>query len=902
MVPYGKVGRDFIDQLTIHINQWNNKSDKQHIALKAFFVLLAVGLQKPGLKSKAKDHKECLKSRLLLWKNGEIDTLMNEGRMIQSRIGKGKKSSPPNRAKIFAKLVMEGQINSAMRFLNDDTSGGVLPLTDDVMLQLREKHPETQPIKSKVLLRGPVQEIPDSLFLEINGEMVRDVELKTKGSGGPCRVDANGFKRILACKSFKHSSTALCEALATLTRTVCTEYVDPSSLEALVASRLIPLDKGEGSVRPIGVGEVVRRIMSKCVMRVVKPDVIDASGSLQVCAGQMSGSEAAIHAMCNIFDTDDTDAILLIDASNAFNSLNRVAALHNLKILCPIIATYAINTYRLPTRLFIVGGQELKSSEGTTQGDPLSMAIYAISLQPLITRLHLTSSTKQCWFADDASGAGMATELRKWWDTLRADGPDYGYSPKDDKCWLITKPEKEEIVREKFKDTDINITKEGKKHLGAVVGSRSYLSEYVNEKVDGWVSEIIKLAEFATTQPQASYAVYTFGLKHRWTYYYRTLPDIQDLLKPLEDAIANVFLPALLEHNCSPIEREILALPVRKGGIGVANPCNEAQLEYQASRKITAPLVKRIELQMHEIPDDSEIQVLKQDVRKEKSGVLSERVESVVENASPKMKRMIELASEKGASSWLTVIPMSEMDFTLNKREFRDALKLRYNWPIKDNPTRCACGDFFNIDHAMICKQGGFIIQRHNELRDLEADLLNVVCNDVEIEPVLQDVRSEILNSGSNTSQEARLDVHARGFWERQRSAFFDIRVCHPNAESYQELTPKQIYCMHENEKKRMYNQRVTDIEQGTFTPLVFTTTGGMGEECKKYHSRLAELIAMKQGEKYSKTIAWIRAKISFSIIRSALLCLRGTRRLKNKKCNMKEIDIEIETEVARIL
>ena len=113
------------------------------------------------------------------------------------------------------------------------------------------------------------------------------------------------------------------------------------------------------------------------------------------------------------------------------------------------------------------------------------MAIYANSLQPLITHLHLTSSTKQCWFADDASEAGMATELRKWWDTLIADGPDYGYSLKDEKCWLITKPEKEEIVREKFKDTDINITKEGKKHLVAVVGSRSYLSEYVKKWMDG---------------------------------------------------------------------------------------------------------------------------------------------------------------------------------------------------------------------------------------------------------------------------------------------------------------------------------------------------------------------------------------------------------------------------------
>ena len=94
-------------------------------------MLLSVGLQKPGPKSKAKDHKECLKKRIVLWKNGEIDKLLNEGRIIQSRIGKGKKSEPLNRAKIFAKLVMEGQINSAMRFLNDDISGGVLPVTDD---------------------------------------------------------------------------------------------------------------------------------------------------------------------------------------------------------------------------------------------------------------------------------------------------------------------------------------------------------------------------------------------------------------------------------------------------------------------------------------------------------------------------------------------------------------------------------------------------------------------------------------------------------------------------------------------------------------------------------------------------------------------------------------------------
>ena len=133
-----------------------------------------------------------------------------------------------------------------------------------------------------------------------------------------------------------------------MNRRLFTEFIDPLGIEAILANRLIPLDKGEGAVRPIGVGEVIRRIMGKCVMHVTKPDVIDTSGSLHVCAGHKSGSEAAIHAMRSIFNADETDAVRLIDASNAFNALNRTAALHDIRVLCPTLATYVINTYRQP--------------------------------------------------------------------------------------------------------------------------------------------------------------------------------------------------------------------------------------------------------------------------------------------------------------------------------------------------------------------------------------------------------------------------------------------------------------------------------------------------------------------------------------------------------------------------
>ena len=98
-----------------------------------------------------------------------------------------------------------------------------------------------------------------------------------------------------------------------------------------------------------------------------------------------------------------------------------------------------------------------------------------------------------------------------------------------------------------------------------------------------------------------------------------------------------------------------------------------------------------------------------------------------------------------------------------------------------------------------------------------------MVCYDVQAEPPIQPITGEELARGTNQAPDARLDVHCRGFWGRQRAAFFDISVCHPNADSYRDLSPKQIYRIHENEKKRKSILL-------TIHPLVFTT-GGMADE-----------------------------------------------------------------------
>ena len=183
---------------------------------------------------------------------------------------------------------------------------------------------------------------------------------------------------------------------------------------------------------------------------------------------------------------------------------------------------------------------------------------------------------------------------------------------------------------------------------------------------------------------------------------------------------------------------------------------------------MTTPLVAPIVSQAQEPPDDALIKSLQLTTRRERDVRLDDKLEDLRNSLPDKTKRAVDLAAEKGASNWLTVIPVKEMDLNLHKREFKDVVHLSYDWPISDVQNVCLCGEPFNVDHAMICKQGGSIIQRHNELRDLEAQMLNLVCHDVEIEPVLQEITGESLARGANTAPDARFGIHSRGFWSRR--------------------------------------------------------------------------------------------------------------------------------------
>ena len=118
------------------------------------------------------------------------------------------------------------------------------------------------------------------------------------------------------------------------------------------------------------------------------------------------------------------------------------------------------------------------------------------------------------------------------------------------------------------------------------------------------------------------------------------------------------------------------------------------------------------------------------------------------------------------ASNRLNAIPLAEHGYSLSKGEFRDALALRFNHDIKGLSSKCPCGQRFDVTHTMNCKRGGFVIMRHNDIRDFEANLLKKVCNDVEIEPPLQPLKNDHLERRSINADSARLYVRAKASGE----------------------------------------------------------------------------------------------------------------------------------------
>ena len=475
-----------------------------------------------------------------------------------------------------------------------------------------------------------------------------------------------------------------------------------------------------------------------------------------------------------------------------------------------------------------------------------------------------------------------------------ANGPALGYHPKASKSWLIVKEKELERAQQIFHGTGVNITTEGRKYLGGFVGTVEGASEYVRGLVRSWVDQLKELSKIAKSEPQAAYDGFAAGFKHKMTYFMRTIPNLSAELKSLDEEIDLSFIPAITDgHHCTEDERKLLSLPVRLGGLGIPIFSESCNREFENSVRATEQLTEKIRQQVSEFDIDMEkekevINNIKKE-RKERETIVLEDLRT---RMSKEMIRANDLAQMKISSAWLTALPLKDEGYTICKRTFFDALALRYRWTLKRTPTNCGCGKKFDVDHEIQCPTGGFVHKRHDGVRDILAKILNNVAYDVETEPALEILTGEQLGTQANLQDEARVDIAARGFWQRGVKAFFDVRIFNPFAKTHLSTKLPTVFAQQEQQKKHHYNERIINVEHGSFTPIVMSAYGGCGRETEMFLSTLINKVAEKQGMPTSIVANYIRTKLSFELVNSQVLCVRGSRKLRRQFVDVDDVEV----------
>ena len=647
-LPKNKTGHKFIETMNCLMTPLAENSSKANIALYAAMLFPHLILARTSSEPDT-SRNQVTTRRLRMWLTGEIEELFHEAEALQKRSTKPKSSRKKDELREFDAHMSAGKISNALRCINDCEKGGVLSLTEkidnkSVLDILKEKHPPASRCDDRYIVEKPSNVTPyhPVIFDKIQGRIVRNAAMKTHGSHGPSGVDANEWRRWLS--NFNQSSTSLCRTVARIAIRIATEEIDSEFLEPYNACRLIPLDKNPG-VRPIGVGEVLRRIIGRSILRCIQNDLKLLGTNQQLCLGQKCGIEHAIHSLRNEFEKAEVEGILLIDAKNAFNSLNRDLALWNIEKMCPSIVTALKNSYKSPTSLF-VNGKTLQSQEGTTQGDPLAMAMYGIAILPLIELVQNPKVTQK-WYADDGNVAGSLDDLKVVHDKLKQHGSAFGYTLT--KCNIITKTENINQAEKLFNSSEIEIVK-GHRVLGSVIGSESSCNEYKRQKQNEYIGVVEKLSKHAKTSPQNAYHCFAKGLQNKLTFLSRTTPAILENLQETEKLIKNKLIPALTgKQEVSEDDRLLFSLPVRDGGLNISLP-EDRQQEINWSREMSSCLEN----------DDAELQqtvVIKQ-IRKEKSSKIKEKMAFLKDRLHENQRYALDLAAEKGASSWLNTLPL----------------------------------------------------------------------------------------------------------------------------------------------------------------------------------------------------------------------------------------------------
>lgn len=675
-VPQGTLGRQFLNEWTTLINA----CAEGKVTSEWLVMYPPVMLQRDLHVKSTADIRQLLSRRLTLWKEGKRTELIEEALKCAASLRKSRRQGRPAydgddvaiRTATCTRLFQQGKTKAAYNhILGADFEGAVLDPEEvghnaahpemSVADILSEKHPpESFPADDAFIARpadgdGTPAALPTCGGVLITVDLLKAIayRMKRRPTGkGPGGVDSSNLVSLML--EYGAASTKFCESLASLGKRIANKDVPFRDIRALVTSRIVPLDKKPG-VRPIGVGNAVRRLLGKAMAELTGSDLEPVCGTDQLCIRLPGAVEGSIHAMRSFFEAHDVGeeedgaavamsdwdeeasvagsdlsggmpepaaqprgspdegwASITVDADNAFNRMHVAPALWQARLLWPRCARFLFNMYRGYSTLFMYhkSGRvtTLLRREGITQGDPLSMHLYGLASLPLIRELRTRMSSPDCelvqsWYADDSTAMGPAPQVCQWFSLLCELGPKYGYVPQPQKTTVATRPTIQDQARVEWlfwpKWPDLQIS-HGNRYLGGYVGTRrgDVFCLLLEKKVERWTCAVERLTVLAASQPQAAYRIVVKHLYPEMYFLQRVThaEDIETALQGISDLVRDKFIPALLGAPLDVIHHmeAVFRLPTRFGGLALPPPAGYASLRHSTSQAATTHLAQAL--------------------------------------------------------------------------------------------------------------------------------------------------------------------------------------------------------------------------------------------------------------------------------------------------------------------
>ena len=683
-----------------------------------------------------------IKNRLARWSNDDIPNLWAEVLSLQSqfnssRRGRKRQSTPDHTQKIArraSRAAEDGQYHKAVQLLQSE---GLAPPSESTKEALLAKHPNVPLPPAFPTPTPPSSSTSESIVQKALNSF-------PKGTApGPSGLRHAHLAEALSCPSPSRGSAFLSN-LSSFVNLLLSGDVPSPVRPYICCASLVAIKKKNGGIRPIAVGEIFRRLTSKCLCHQHRSHIVNILSPLQVGVCVPNGCEAIVHSVNDTLQNNSIPAdnkwTLLVDFSNAFNNIDRLSVLKETRSQIPSLSAWMESCYGGESPLFF-GEHVIPSRCGVHQGDPLGPLGFALGLHPLIEEIsrEVPGLIINSWYLDDGTLCGSPSDLLKALSIIESKGASRGLVLNRSKCLVHIPPSSCALNP---LPTDIPTCSDGFVLLGCPIGPPSFCNSFTLDLTKSCQNLTEKLSLLQDSHIELSLLRSCLSFS-KIGYILRTCPPsyIKDATIAFDELIS-VALSDIIACPISPWSLSKAFLPISLSGIGLRRASIHSPAAYLGSSSQSAPLVSKIlGHEASSLPthlqeafeslssycqdknwaslDDVDVPLLQRHLSR---AVDENSYASLLSSSPDSRSRALALSSSiPHAGDWLKAVPCSALGLHLRDWEFCASLKYWLGIPMVPTDSLCSicnrsCDSFG--DHFVECGGNGDRILRHNALRD----------------------------------------------------------------------------------------------------------------------------------------------------------------------------------------